>query len=294
HECGVELAVMEAGLGGRFDAIRVFAPELVLFTPMGMDHARILGPTLADIARDKAQALAPGGLGLTGFQPPEALAELEARADEAGAELRRVEISGDLPPVGLPGPHQRGNAALARAAWRELAVRHGWAVRPEAEAAALARAFIPGRFQRIDDHAPRLILDGAHNPPALTVLRDALAAAGVVPAALIFACMADKDLDAMLPLVAGLTPGPVFCPDIPGCARLLRPEVLAARLGPRARPVADLPSALAAARAESGDSGPDGAPVLVCGSLYLAAEFYRLHPRLLGRFSGADAPQGAR
>lgn len=298
---GAELGIMEAGLGGRWDAIRVFAPELTLFTPIGMDHAAILGPTLADIARDKAQALAPHGLGFTAPQTPEAMDELAARAREVGAVLRKVQVPDVLPPLRLEGAHQHANAALALAAWRELASRHGWAAIAEGgctpvEAAALGQAFIPGRLQRIADFDPPLILDGAHNPPAITVLRAALDDAGVVPAVLIFACMADKDLDAMRPIIVGLTDGPVFCPDIPGCVRLLRPDELARRLAPgmrgRVQPVANLAVALQSAReamrTASGGRLRSDAPILICGSLYLLAEFYRLHPKYLGRFFDAE------
>ena len=84
---GVDLAIMEAGLGGKYDATNVFAPGLTLYTPIGMDHEKELGPTLKDIARDKAGAMREGSTVVTGPQEGEVMAELENRASEVGARF---------------------------------------------------------------------------------------------------------------------------------------------------------------------------------------------------------------
>ncbi|MEW5775049.1 MAG: bifunctional folylpolyglutamate synthase/ dihydrofolate synthase [Thermodesulfobacteriota bacterium] len=292
---GVQLAVMEAGLGGRYDAVSALAKDhgdLTLFTPIGLDHTAVLGPTVARIAADKAGAMAGGSLALTGTQDPAALAELEQAAAAADAPLCRVSEALDAWPragavldgleLAMPGPHQRDNAALALAGFFLLSGRLGVKPRSEACAAALAGARLAGRLQRVPGE-PEIWLDGAHNPPALETLAAALAGLGVRPTALVFACLKDKDLDAIRPLVLGLATGPVLTPELPGAGERARPAAeLAAALGPRARPAADVAQALeSAARA--------GGPVLVAGSLYLLAEFFSLRPELLD-FSGEDFP----
>lgn len=275
---GTGLAVYEAGLGGTWDATTALPVDLTLFTPMGLDHEAILGPGLARIAQDKAGAMRPNGLAVTGPQEPEVLDILAARAQEVGAELHHAADLAELPlakNLGLAGPHQRENARLALAAWRLLAGKRGWTADPAAETRGLARAFIPGRLQAVDFDPP-LLLDGAHNEPALRVLAQALDAPEQRPQALIFACLKDKDLPAMLPLVQGLTDGPILVPELPGNERALPAQDLAGRLGPRARAVAGLDAAL---NLLAGSKGR----VLLCGSLYLLAEFYTKHPRFLTR-----------
>lgn len=292
---GVRVAVMEAGLGGRFDAVSALAKDwrdLTLFTPIGLDHMAVLGPTLESIARDKAGAMRPGSLALAGPQGPAAAAELTIAARDCGAPLCSVDEALAAWPetaailhgldLAMPGPHQKENARLALAGFYLLS--GGLGVRPRVEAcrAALAGAWLPGRLQRVPGE-PELWLDGAHNAPALERLDQALAALGLAPAALVFACLADKDLEAMRPLVLGLTRGPVFVPELPNAGARARPAAqLAADLGPRARAVPGLAAALDQARAVGG-------PVLLAGSLYLLAEFFSLRPDLLG-FPDGDFP----
>ncbi|WP_461210367.1 bifunctional folylpolyglutamate synthase/dihydrofolate synthase [Desulfocurvus sp. DL9XJH121] len=275
---GVEFAVLEAGLGGRHDATRALGADLVAFSSIGLDHTAILGPTLAHIARDKAGALRPGAPALTTPQVPEARDALAAEARALGVALRLPEdVPGPLPePLrpGMPGPHQEANARLALAAWRALAPVLGRAVDPEACARALAGAHLPGRFQRVPG-PPELILDGAHNPPALAALAAALQELGMSPSLVAFGCMADKDLATMAPQVAALGRGPILAVGMPHNERAMPAFDLAAALGPRATPVADMGRALPLLSRDPG-------PVLICGSLYLLGEFFALRPDLLG------------
>jgi len=292
---GVGLAVLEAGLGGRYDAVTALAKDrgdLTLYTPVGLDHTAVLGPTLAHIAADKAGAMAGGSPVLTGPQAPAALAELERAAEACGAPLCRVaEVLEAWPlaaaiadglDLAMPGPHQRDNAALALAGFFLLAGRLGVRPRAEACAAALAGARLPGRLQRVPG-TPETWLDGAHNPPALATLAAALESLGVRPATLVFSCLKDKDLEHIRPLILALTSGPIFVPELPLAAERARPAAeLAAALGPRARPAPGVARALELAAAQGG-------PVLVVGSLYLLAEFFSLRPELSG-FPGPDFP----
>lgn len=277
---GVRAAVMEAGLGGRYDATNVYEPDVTLFTPIGLDHQAVLGTTLADIARDKAGAMRAKAPAATAAQPPEAMAELTARAGELKARLftaqdlvAEAELAGLA--LALPGAHQIGNARLALAGAKLLAGRKGLRLDPAACRRGLERAFVPGRLQSAPG-TPMLILDGAHNEPALVVLRASLAGLGLAPAAVVFACLRDKDLHGMLPHVLALTAGPILVPEIPGIARAWPAAELARQLGPRARAAAGVEAALRECVDVRG-------LVLVCGSLYLLAEVFRMRPELLER-----------
>jgi dihydrofolate synthase/folylpolyglutamate synthase len=276
EQAGVDLAVMEAGLGGRFDATNVFRPGLTLFTPIGMDHEQILGPTLGDIARDKAGAIHEGGVAMTGPQEPEAMVRLQERAEQVHARLvYSVDAAGPVDParLGLKGIHQTSNARLALAGWRWYAAGRSIPTDRVIEAFGLESAFLPGRFQRVELDDREIILDGAHNAHALKALNAALDADGIRPGRVVFACLRDKTLTDMLPLIRTLTDGPILVPAMEG-ERASDNHALASAIGERASASESLEAAL--------NSGPrtDG-PTLVCGSLYLLSEFYILYPRFL-------------
>ncbi len=285
-EAGVDLVVMEAGLGGHYDATTAMPVQAVCFTPIGMDHEKILGSTLPEIAADKAQAMRPGAPAFTAPQEEAALAALRSTAREQGVHLHETDT---LPfpqtPLGLCGPHQRTNARLALAVWGWLAHRHGWPNTPENTARGLASAHFPGRFQRLPalNGLPPLILDGAHNPHGLRALEEAVRDAGIRPAAVIFSCLADKDISDMLPLIRRIAgDAPLFVPTIQDNERAMNGEELSARLaegrrGPT-RPVQRLSIALREAAQCHADTGQ---PVLLCGSLYLLGEFFHLVPNAL-------------
>lgn len=276
EQAGVNLAVMEAGLGGRFDATVAFKPSLTLFAPIGMDHENILGPTLSDIARDKAGAILEGGVALTGPQEPEAMIRLQERAEEVHARLvYTVDVAGPVGAVrlGLKGIHQTANARLALAGWRWFAAGRSLRTDHITERFGLESAFLPGRFQRVEHDGRELILDGAHNAHALTALNAALTSEGIRPGKVVFACLRDKNLTDMLPLIRSLTDGPILVPAMHG-ERAADNQAIARAIGERASASESLQAALS--------TGPDvQGPTLVCGSLYLLAEFYILNPRFL-------------
>jgi len=277
---GVEMAVMEAGLGGRFDATTVFSPRLTLFTPIAMDHEKILGTTLRDIARDKAGAVRSGSVAVTGPQRAEAMEELANRVEAVGARL--IFAANVADPVadvrlGLSGPHQHDNARLALAGWRVFAAMADIRSEADAERFGLESAFVPGRMQRVSIGGRTIILDGAHNTHALTALGKTLKAEGIRPASVVFACLADKDISAMLPLVRALTDGPVLVPGMDN-ERAGDAARIASKTGGDARAVPSLAEALEAALAVRTEAQ---GPVLICGSLYLLGEFYKIHPEFL-------------
>ncbi|GFK93517.1 Folylpolyglutamate synthase [Fundidesulfovibrio magnetotacticus] len=282
REAGCRAAVFEAGLGGAHDATTALPAHLSVYTPIGMDHAAVLGPSVESIASDKAGAMRPGVPVVCGIQPPEALAVLASAAARAGAPFHHAAHVAALHGASwpsrpaMPGPHQQDNWLLALAARQLLAEAAPGLVPvadPEALEQAARQAFIPGRFQRVpaEPPLPALILDGAHNAPGLECLARALAYAGVVPSAMVFSCLADKDLETMLPLARALTPGAILVPGFEACGRAPDPEALARVLGPRARPVRDAAQALELLHGQEGT-------VLVCGSLYLLAEVFRCQP----------------
>ncbi|MBI4805575.1 MAG: bifunctional folylpolyglutamate synthase/dihydrofolate synthase [Desulfovibrio sp.] len=284
REHGCAAAVFEAGLGGAHDATTALRHDLTVIAPIGLDHQAILGPTLADIARDKARAMRPGVPAVTADQNLEVMAELKTVAAETGAPLH---FAGDIADAdaavwptqpGMPGPHQAENLKLALAAHHLLAKTHCLPAGPKALHLAAREAFIPGRLQIIPPSTgwPTFILDGAHNLPGLECLIHALSHLEIKPQAVVFACLGDKDIDAMLPLVRSLTDGTIIVPGIDAPGRASDPMELAGRIGERAVPVRDMAEALRMVK------GSDGV-VLVCGSLYLLAEVYKLRPQWLKR-----------
>jgi dihydrofolate synthase/folylpolyglutamate synthase len=188
-DAGVDVTVLEVGLGGRLDATNAVAADIAVITGVAFDHEAILGNTLDAIAFEKAGICKLGQpvvIGACG--EPAAVPLLVAHARAAGArEPIVVPADAFVPPVGLAGAHQRRNAALA------LAVMH--ALGRTYDASALATVRHPGRFEVID--AQRLILDGAHNPHGARALAAALRdrrGAGSDRPALVLAVSADKDL----------------------------------------------------------------------------------------------------
>ncbi|RME96086.1 MAG: bifunctional folylpolyglutamate synthase/dihydrofolate synthase [Verrucomicrobia bacterium] len=174
---GCDLVIWETGMGGRLDATNIVTPLAAVITNVQRDHCQWLGDTLAQIAAEKAGIIKPGIPVLTAAQEPEALAVLRAVARHQEAPLIEVppEAAGQPPldrlRLSLPGRHQRLNAALALRVVETL--QDVLPVPPEAVARGLESVELPGRFQLIRDGERTTVLDGAHNPGAARVLREA-------------------------------------------------------------------------------------------------------------------------
>ena len=284
----VDFGIFEAGLGGTYDSTSSFERDLVVFTPIGLDHMAVLGDTLEAIVTDKAGAMRSGVPAVTHVQEPAVMDALTAAAKNVGASLSLVEETVTLPDngrIGLAGPHQRENALLALGAFRKLVEKYGWEPADimdwdDVKEIGMADAWIAGRFQHIaaTDALPELYLDGAHNEPAFDVLDAALKDAHVKPAALIFGCMSDKDLDSLIAQVRSFTDGSILLPQYQWADRVEPAERLAERFGEQAQVCASMQDALERSKELAGDK-----PVLLCGSLYLLAEFFTLHPEYLQR-----------
>lgn len=168
----VELAVVEAGVGGLLDATRVLPRvALVILTNVGEDHLEVLGGSLEAVARDKAGAIRPGVPVVTAAEGV-ALEIVSRIAREKGAPLHVLSEDDslfDLPSQpSLSGAFQRVNARLCAAAARLLGIREA------AIAQGITQAKHPGRMQRVEWRGLELILDGAHTPPAARALAQEL------------------------------------------------------------------------------------------------------------------------
>jgi dihydrofolate synthase/folylpolyglutamate synthase len=292
----VEIAVLEVGLGGRWDATNVGRPLGTVITRIDYDHQELLGHGLAEIAAEKA-GIIRGGVTVSAAQPPEAMAILEARCRAVGVPLlvegrelrvevarsdvqgQRLHLSGpgwriaDLE-LALAGVYQPENAVLAVGAVQAL----GLGVPDAAVRAGCATVRWPGRFQVIPSSAagrPTIVLDGAHNPGGATAL--ALSLAHNFRGArltLVAGISADKDragiFKALVPLAAHVILTAASHP------RATPPAELAAALPPveaRVSQAPDVPTALRLALNEPGAPAAD--VVCVAGSLFLVADALR-------------------
>jgi dihydrofolate synthase/folylpolyglutamate synthase len=264
----VSAAVVEVGLGGRFDATNSVVPRVTAVSRIGLDHMQFLGDRVDVIAREKAGIFKPGVPAVVAHaQPPLAMEALRDEAARRGAAFH-VAPSRWEGPIALRGAHQAGNAALAAAALRLLDASGTRVGEPEI-AAGIATARWPGRLEEVGG----VLLDGAHNPDGAAALAAALRALHPGrPVELVFGVLSDKDHEGML---AELAPAVrrihLVAPHSPR-ARTPRSLVGAAeRHGARVDEHESLPSALGCAR----NLARDGALVCVAGSLYLVGEARR-------------------
>jgi dihydrofolate synthase/folylpolyglutamate synthase len=264
---GVEVAVVEAGLGGRHDATNVLAAPVCVLTTVGLEHTRWLGPTVRDIAREKLAVVPPGGTLVLGDVPPDA--EDEARRIPDVRIVRALDTG-----VALPG-YQRQNFALAAAAAREQL----GALEPARVAEAAARAQVPGRLQRIAE-APLTVLDGAHNPSGVEALVEALsppdAVLGGRPLVVVVSILDDKDAAGMLRPLLPHARAAVFTASanpraLPPATLASLAEQLGGAGGGQIEIVHDPRAALERARELAGSDGA----VLATGSIYLVADLLR-------------------
>jgi dihydrofolate synthase/folylpolyglutamate synthase len=292
---GVDIAVVEVGLGGTLDTTNVVESAVSVVTPVALDHTKLLGDTVEVIARDKAGIFREGVPVVLGPQSPAARAVLEDAARGAGCPLIVVDAVGrwtrgtdglavvlDLPdepsprefrlPALLAGPHQEGNAVTAVAAAVALE-RQGWRIPRRAIETGVAETRWPGRFEVLPDPAvpgaPIMVVDGAHNPHAAAAL--ALALAGSYPDRalhLVLGFGREKDaagiIGAVAPLAASITTTAAPHPkalDPDEAADLVRADGFAAE--PRTGPADALAHVLELAGASD--------VVVATGSIFVAA-----------------------
>jgi dihydrofolate synthase/folylpolyglutamate synthase len=274
----VEVAVVEAGLGGRLDATNTIPSKVTVLTSIGLDHTEWLGETELEIAAEKLAVLRDQTTLVLGEVSTEVARLAEGTAREHGANL--VRPAAELDPVvrlRVAGEFQRHNFALAAAAAEAFL---GRPLAPDLTAEAGAAVTVPGRLEQIAEH-PATYLDAAHNPAGAAALArslPAIAAGRRVVACL--AILADKDATAM---IAALAPAldRVVCTELPkealeghgrpGARSRSAAELAAAceAAGLPAEAVADFGAALARGRALAAEV-PEGF-LLIAGSHYAIA-----------------------
>jgi dihydrofolate synthase/folylpolyglutamate synthase len=282
----IDRLVCEVGLGGRLDATNALDLGVALITNVDLDHQKYLGDTIEEIAHEKAAIIKPGNRVITGCEGPaldiveEHALRADARVWRLGHEIKvesiprawdghTIAVSGpgfehsglELP---LVGDYQPLNAALAVAAAHALDHVDDGAVRR-----GLARTSWPGRLQLIAT-GPRVILDGGHNPAAMTksgaALRRLIGSERLVA---VFAMLSERNPAQLLSALRTMHPDSVVFTE-PDSARghVVSADELAARYGAPGSAIVPAPAALERAKELA---RPDG-NVLVCGSLYLVGE----------------------
>ncbi len=293
----VDVAVVETGLGGRWDATNVVAAPVAVITPIGLDHTDFLGDTIAAIAGEKAGIIArqepdlvptgtdPSTVAVIARQPAEAMEVLMAQAVTADAAVaredseftvrgRQVAVGGqvlELQGLGgvytdiflpLHGEHQAHNAVLALAAVEAFfGAGADRQLDIDTVRAGFASVANPGRLERMRS-APTVFIDAAHNPAGAAALADALDTEFEFRFLVgVISVMADKDVDGIL---TALEPAfDLLVVTHNGSPRAMDVESLAAlaeeRFGPeRVVTAATLPDAIEAATALVEESGNDG------------------------------------
>ncbi|HTC58855.1 MAG TPA: cyanophycin synthetase [Solirubrobacteraceae bacterium] len=267
-----QVVVVEAGLGGRYDATNVIDSKLAALTNVGLEHTRWLGPTLADIATEKLAVLGERSVLAVGSQlQPEILALARRVAAERNAELLIADAVPEDLQMGARGSFQRENFALARLAAESYLRRSGLISSEQAVRDAAISTLVAGRMQVLGDD-PFTVVDGAHNPAAVAALVESLPELlDGRPLALVLGVLEDKDAAAMLRELLPLCERAWF--TAPPSQRALSPatlESLAGQLGFGQCTCESQPAkALAAARNWARERG---AAVLATGSVYLVGD----------------------
>ncbi len=215
----VDFGIIETGMGGRFDATNVIHPEISIITNIALDHCEFLGNSITDIAFEKAGIIKTGVPVITASKNTAVLKKLTNIADSRGCEIHvyHKDFSGSLLTMDdkllkfdytgyrnyknlsmpLPGRHQLYNACTAIRAI-ELLVKNGLSIPDKAVAEGLLNVNLEGRLEYISDEPP-IILDGAHNPKAMSALAESMS--DLFPnkeIILILGVMNDKDIPGII------------------------------------------------------------------------------------------------
>jgi dihydrofolate synthase / folylpolyglutamate synthase len=294
----VEIAVIEVGLGGRLDATNVCDRPLVsVITSLSREHWQRLGPTLADIAGEKAGILKPGRPAVIGPLPSEAEAVVKGRILELGCvatwiepaqliskpitskaternltELPRASFAGIEYPLPLPGEFQLTNSALAIATVQILRSQN-WNIPDTAIEQGMAQTRWPGRLQWLTWQGQKLLIDGAHNTAAAWELRRYVDGLAIKPVAWLVGMLATKDHEDILKAL--LRPGDqLYLLPVPG-HQSADPVILADqahKVCPQLATCATYPDL------ETGLIALGKSELhlkVLCGSLYLVGEFLK-------------------
>ncbi len=305
---GVDIAVLEVGMGGRLDATNVVEPLLSVITDISLDHTEWLGPTIDSIAREKAGILRENGVMVTLPQlreANEALGEIAVGLNVRGVNAAEYVPSHQAEPAGklalnhnryrlrvlgetveidspLAGSHQQRNIALAIAAAVELRNNNGYKLDPESIVRGVGSTNWPGRlelFSGVNDRA-EVLLDVAHNPAGAWALRSAISAmideGSIRSLTLVFGCLKDKAIEDMAQILFPLFDRVILTEvDSPRSASLQDLRAAAERTGAAAE---EMPGALPALERAIAVT-PKAGLIVVAGSVYLVG---RLRSEIAG------------
>ncbi len=293
----VDVAVVEVGLGGVWDATNVADGQVAVVTPVSIDHTRLLGDNLEAIAGEKRGIIKPGAIAIIGEQEPEVMSIMIDRCDEVGAMLqaqgiafgvtdREVAVGGQLLSIqGLAGPYadlflplhggyQSHNASMAVAAVEAFVGGGEQRLTDEVIRGAFEGMSSPGRLE-IVRRSPTVIVDAAHNPAGMAALVEAMRDSFTVHRLIgVLAILEDKDAEPMVEMLEPILDHVVVTRTT--SPRAIRPsrlaEIAAGYFGEDRVTIVDaLPDALDVAAGMADEGGMSGA-VLATGSVVTAAE----------------------
>ena len=272
---GLSWAVLEAGLGARYDATSAAAPEAVVLTNVGLDHTEYLGETVEEISREKLASLSAGALLVLGTDDPTVTAVARERCEVVGVRLVEAATGESTIPADLP-PYAARDARLGlRAA--EVLLGRSLTGKERERAARSVPGALPGRFEAHEVRGVPVVVDGGHNPSGVRAALEAVRSAYEErPVGVVFGVLRDKDVGSMLTelqkeahvLVLTRAEGERAAEP----AHLMREHGPRDREGRRALVAADAIDALDAAVEEMRGKG---GVVLVTGSLYTGAPVLR-------------------
>ena len=289
-EAGLDIAVIETGLGGRLDSTNVVRPLLSVITPIGFDHVEYLGYSIASIAGEKGGIIKRATPVVVGARQPEARTTLSSIAAQrtspvmmidrefsyvSHAPQHRLDYHGlvlnlENVELGLGGTFQHENAAIAIAAIEAMRAQ-GWQLGEAVIRRGLKQVVWPGRFD-IVSRRPTVILDCAHNELAVEALLDTLAMefGPQVKPKLVFGCLEDKNWARMAELLAPRAQDVILTKVKP--KRPLEPQRMVPCFAPSV-PTRVIREPLQAVEQVMTESADDDV-ILITGSVYLIGEIY--------------------
>lgn len=284
----IDWAVVETGMGGRYDATNVVLPKACVITNISLEHTEYLGTRLEQIAFEKAGIIKPGAGVVTGTRQKQAAEVIRKVASEKGVPLRRfgreirirskkdgrftylgVENEWRDLQVGLAGDHQRTNAALALGAL-ELVMQQGLIISDEAIYDGLVEVRWPGRLE-VAAESPLVLLDGAHNPSAIKSLKQYLKnTTQPDKLTLVVGILKDKDWKTMILDLANIADRLIL--TRPAYERAADPEMLASVLPPFHSRHVSVVTNIADAVSRAVELARPDDTVCITGSLYTVGE----------------------
>ncbi len=280
-----QFAVLEVGLGGRYDATNVVLPDVAVITELEIEHAKILGASLSSIAWNKGGIIKPG-VPVVALRPPEeAIRVLDGIAASHAAPMlmedrewkwstSRTGVTVSMPgrvvehlTPASPGDHQRQNAALAAVAVSQLT---GESLPPHDDAirSGISRTRLPGHFETVRQGDRTVVLDVAHTPRSIDLLLAALAEAGYARPEVVAGFLNDKEILQIVTSLAGIARFVTLVPVRSPRSATMEQLAAAATHFPNVRVVSQMDDRYAPVRTQH----PESDSLLVTGSSALVAE----------------------